>query len=176
MGCNASNIKVLVYYSHPVVPESKINVQMLEELAYFPSVTLRNLGQLYPDNTYTAEAISSEQAEVAAAHIIVFQFPINSYAVPYAMKDFMENVFKDGWCYGSNFALQGKKFAAVCTTNATSSEYAASSPVPIGVVTDPLYAFAKQCKMTTIEPLVIYAEQAENCKKVYSDYFEMKIE
>ncbi len=122
---------VLVLAAHPDLRLSRVNRRLLaaaqELVAAAPaqpggtSVELRDLYALYPD--YLID-VPAEQAAAARADLIVWQHPIQWYAMPPLMKLWVDEVLTLGWAYGrGGSALRGKDLWLVASTGGAESSY-----------------------------------------------------
>ena len=121
--------KVLIISGHPnLANDSFANKIIMEDLAkLLPDAILDDLGALYPD--YKID-VAAEQKKLAAADIIVLQFPIFWYSCPALLAKWLEDVFVRGFSHGSQGkALVGKKLVLSFTTGAPESAYGAAFPV-----------------------------------------------
>ena len=117
--------KVLVVSGHPRTGDDSVaNKTILEELAsLLPGVEIDHLDELYPDYVFDVEA---EQSKLAAADVIVLQYPLWWYGWPALLQKWMEDVFVRGFSHGSRgTALHGKKLIVSVTTGAGESYYSA---------------------------------------------------
>ena len=115
-------MNVLVIYSHTYHSRSYAGKAILEVLEAQPGITVRNLEELYPDNSPID--IAAEQAALVAADIIVFQHPLFWFATPALLKRYMDEVLQYGFAYGDDsFKLAGKKFVHSYTTGAAAEVY-----------------------------------------------------
>ena len=120
---------ILIISGHPALRDNsfanKIIMEDLEKL--LPEATFDCLSDLYPDYRIDVEA---EQKKLAAADIIVLQFPIFWYSMPALLAKWMEDVFVHGFSHGTTGkALVHKKLLLSFTTGAPESAYDASFPV-----------------------------------------------
>ena len=118
---------VLIVSGHPRTGDDSVaNKTILEELAVLlPDAEIDHLDELYPNYTFDVEA---EQAKLAAADVIVLQYPLWWYGWPALLQKWMEDVFVRGFSHGSRgTALHGKKLVVSVTTGAPQAYYAADS-------------------------------------------------
>ena len=117
--------KVLVVSGHPRTGDDSVaNKTILEKLSsLLPGVEIDHLDELYPDYVFDVEA---EQNKLAAADVIVLQYPLWWYGWPALLQKWMEDVFVRGFSHGSTgTALRGKKLVVSVTTGAGESYYSA---------------------------------------------------
>ena len=113
---------VLIISGHPDLKNSTANAAILAELAQkLPSAEIRKLDELYPDYQFD---VAAEQAALAKADVIIFQFPMHWYSVPGILKLYIDKIFLHGWAYGSKGkTLVGKKLIVSLTTGAPEKLY-----------------------------------------------------
>jgi len=113
-------MKVLIINGHPTMETSNANKAILEEVKrLLPEAEVSNLQALYPN--YQID-VAAEQAKLAKADVIVWQFPVNWYSLPALLKKWLDNVFSHGFAYGDN-KLMGKKLILSFTTGAPEEAY-----------------------------------------------------
>ena len=116
---------VLIVSGHPRLDDDSLaNKTIVEELAsLIPGTVVDQLDELYPD--YRID-VATEQAKLAAADVIVLQYPLWWYGWPALLQKWMEDVFVRGFSHGSSgTALRGKKLVVSVTTGAGESYYSA---------------------------------------------------
>ena len=114
---------VLIVSGHPRLGDDSVaNKKILEELtSLLPGVEIDHLDELYPDYVFDVEA---EQSKLAAADVIVLQYPLWWYGWPSLLQKWVEDVFVRGFSHGSTgTALRGKKLVVSLTTGAAESYY-----------------------------------------------------
>lgn len=89
--------KTLVIVVHPSITTSKINKAWAESLR--GHATLHYLYDAYPQGVPIN--VKAEQALVEQHDRIIFQFPLYWYAAPSLLKQWMDEVFLEGWAYGA---------------------------------------------------------------------------
>ena len=139
---------VLIISGHPDLKISTANRTILEALAKaLPAAEIRKLDELYPDYQFD---VAAEQAALAKAEVIVFQFPFHWYSAPGLLKLYIDKVFLHGWAYGmQGTALAGKKLILSATAGAPENLYRKDAsfrhePPEFGYY---LEQFAQLCKM-----------------------------
>ena len=118
---------VLIVSGHPRLDDDSLaNKTIVEELAsLIPGAVVDQLDELYPD--YRID-VATEQAKLAAADVIVLQYPLWWYGWPALLQKWMEDVFVRGFSHGSSGrALRGKKLVVSVTTGASQAYYAPDS-------------------------------------------------
>ena len=100
---------VLIVSGHPRLGDDSLaNKTIVEELtSLIPGAVVDQLDDLYPD--YRID-VAAEQAKLAAADVIVLQYPLWWYGWPSLLQKWVEDVFVRGFSHGSTgTALAGKK-------------------------------------------------------------------
>lgn len=114
-------MKTLLVAGHPDLSQSVVNAAILEELGRaFPDMTIRKLCEVAPDAAFD---ILAEQAALAEADLIIWQFPFHWYSLPWLMKKWLDEVFVHGFAHGSGAKLAGKKLLVSFTTGAPEAAY-----------------------------------------------------
>ena len=114
---------ILVLTAHPHREHSRVNRHLQSCAQALPAgrVQVRDLYALYPD--YLID-VPAEQAALAAARLVVWQFPLQWYSLPALLKLWLDEVFDFGWAYGpGGTALQGKDLWLVCSTGGSQAAY-----------------------------------------------------
>lgn len=113
---------VLIISGHPDLKQSIANQTILDEVqAALPSADIRRLDSRYPD--YRID-VAAEQQALAAADVIVWQFPFSWYSLPGLMKLWLDQVFVFGFAHGDGAVLGGKELIVSFTTGAPEAAYA----------------------------------------------------
>ena len=118
---------VLIVSGHPRLGDDSLaNKTIVEELtSLIPGAVVDQLDELYPD--YRID-VAAEQAKLAAADVIVLQYPLWWYGWPSLLQKWVEDVFVRGFSHGSSgTALHGKKLVVSVTTGASQAYYAPDS-------------------------------------------------
>ena len=112
---------VLVFHPH-LRDASKVNARLLAQLeaSGHRDVTVRDEYALYPDFRIDVPA---EQDALERTDHIVFQFPFYWYSCPALLKQWEDEVFRPGWCYGGGHALDGKTLRLVVTTGSEAAKF-----------------------------------------------------
>ena len=114
-------MKTLLIAGHPDLSQSVANATILEEAGKaLPDMTIRKLCEVAPDGRFD---VAAEQAALAGADLIVWQFPFHWYAMPWFMKQWLDEVFVFGFAYGTGAKLGGKKLLVSVTTGAPEAAY-----------------------------------------------------
>ena len=140
-------MKTLLVAGHPDLSQSIANAAILEELGRaFPDMEIRKLCEVAPDGKFN---IAAEQAALADADLIVWQFPFHWYALPWLMKKWLDEVFVHGFAHGTGAKLAGKKLLVSFTTGAPEAAYT-GQPGSVGDIREFVALFdaiAKVCGM-----------------------------
>lgn len=156
-------MKMLLIAGHPDLSRSVANAVILDELGRaFPDMTVRRLCEIAPDAKFD---IAAEQAALAEADLIVWQFPFHWYALPWNMKKWLDEVFVHGFAHGTGAKLAGKKLLVSFTTGAPEAAYTGQAG-SVGDIREFVAAFgsiAKVCGLDYLGPIwlngVSYASQ-----------------
>ncbi len=112
---------ILVLAAHPNWRDSRVNRRLVTAASATAGVHLQDLYGRYPD--YDID-VPAEQAQAAAASLIVLLHPIQWYSMPALLKLWLDEVLTYGWAYGpSGTALQGKDLWLVATTGGPEASY-----------------------------------------------------
>lgn len=102
-------MKTLVVVGHPDLSKSKINRSWVEGLKSYEGDDLRIhvlADVIKADKSFD---LASEQALLMQYDRIILQFPLYWYMVPGIMKEWMDTVWAEGWCYGDGGVhMEGK--------------------------------------------------------------------
>ena len=158
-------MKTLLIAGHPDLSQSVANATILKEVsAALPDITVRKLCEVAPDGRFD---VATEQAALAGADLIVWQFPFHWYAMPSFMKKWLDEVFVHGFAHGTGAKLAGKKLLVSVTTGAPEAAYTGGAG-SIGDIHDFVAAFesiAKVCGMEYMGAMWVngmsYAADAE---------------
>ena len=146
-------MKTLLVAGHPDLSQSVANAAILAEAATaLPDMTIRKLCEVAPDGKFD---VAAEQAALANADLIVWQFPFHWYAMPWNMKKWLDEVFVHGFAHGTGAKLAGKKLLVSFTTGAPEAAYT-GQPGSIGDIRAFVAAFesiAKVCGMDYLGPI-----------------------
>ena len=132
-------MKTLFVAGHPDLSRSVANAMILEEVAAaLPEITIRKLCETAPGGAFD---VAAEQAALADADLIVWQFPFHWYAMPWFMKKWLDEVFVHGFAHGTGAKLGGKKLLVSVTTGAPEAAYT-GGPGSVGDIRQFVAAFA----------------------------------
>ena len=145
--------KTLLIAGHPDLSRSIVNAAILDELGRaLPEMQIRKLCEVAPDALFD---IPAEQAALAGADLIVWQFPFHWYSLPWLMKKWLDEVFVHGFAHGSGAKLAGKKLLVSFTTGAPEAAYTGQEG-SIGDIRELVAWFgsiAKACGMDYFGPI-----------------------
>ena len=149
---------VLVLCAHPHLETSRVNRALLQAASMLKprDVEVRDLYALYPD--YLID-VAAEQARLAQARLVVWQHPIQWYAMPALMKLWIDEVLAFGWAYGpGGEALRGKDLWLVASTGGPETSYhpAAYNRYFFDAFLPPYEQTAALCGMRFTPPLVLH--------------------
>lgn len=116
---------VLMIVAHPYWPQSFANKAIVDEFRSLrPDAEVRNLFELYPDNSNID--VAAEQQALERADIVILQFPIMWYSCPSNLHRWMEEVLTYGFAYGPGGEhLKGKTLLLSFTSAGTPDKYSA---------------------------------------------------
>jgi glutathione-regulated potassium-efflux system ancillary protein KefF len=149
---------VLVLCAHPHLETSRVNRALLQAASMLKprDVEVRDLYALYPD--YLID-VAAEQARLAQARLVVWQHPIQWYAMPALMKLWIDEVLAFGWAYGpGGEALRGKDLWLVASTGGPEKSYhpAAYNRYFFDAFLPPYEQTAALCGMRFLPPLLLH--------------------
>jgi glutathione-regulated potassium-efflux system ancillary protein KefF len=149
--------EVLVLVAHPQIEHSRVTARLMRRAAGLgPGVEVRDLYALYPD--YWID-VPAEQAQLAAAGLIVWLHPIHWYGMPPLMKLWLDEVAAFGWAYGpGGTALRGKALWLVTSTGGPQSSYRPSghNRHAFQDFLPPYQQAAALCGLRWLPPLVLH--------------------
>jgi glutathione-regulated potassium-efflux system ancillary protein KefF len=152
----ARGAAIYVVAAHPHWTTSRVNGAVLQAVRGADDIVVNDLYASYPDYDIDVEL---EQARLAAARLVVLQFPVHWYAVPPLLKLWLDEVLTLGWAYGrAGTALHGKDLWLVASTGGPQDAYAAGgyNLRPIDDYLLPLRQVARLCGMRWLPPLVLH--------------------
>lgn len=159
-----SEPRILILVAHPELRHSRVNRRLMaaaETLALQAGDRIRvhDLYAAYPD--YTID-VPREQAQAAAADLVVWQHPIYWYSMPALMKLWLDEVLARGWAYGGGAALHGRHLWPVLSTGGPAEAYGPGgyNKLPFDTFLAPYRQTAALCGMRYVEPLVLHGAHA----------------
>ncbi|MDR0806452.1 MAG: glutathione-regulated potassium-efflux system ancillary protein KefG [Enterobacteriaceae bacterium] len=148
--------KVLILFAHPEPKRSVANKALLKVVRNLENVTVRDLYAYYPDFFIN---VHYEQQLLKEFDTIVFQFPIQTFACPALMKEWIDQVLSLRFA-GSDGAkaLAGKRLRLVVTAGFAEHSYQPNGMIGFALsdVLLPFRIMATTCHMQWVEPLMIY--------------------
>ncbi|WP_055325251.1 NAD(P)H-dependent oxidoreductase [Ralstonia solanacearum] len=151
-----SPLRILVIYAHPAQRRSRANKPLARMLAGLPGVAMHDLYWRYPEFDIDVRA---EQQAMEAADVVVFQFPVQWYATPSLLKEWLDVVLEMGWAYGpGGEALRGKHMLVLATTGGRAHAYSPDGVHghPFDLFLLPLQQTAALCGMHWLSPHVLH--------------------
>ncbi len=148
--------KVLVLFAHPRPDRSEVNLPLFETAQNVQGVTAVDLYARYPDFSID---VDSEQAQLIAHDVVVFQHPLYWYSAPSIMKEWQDLVLEHGFAYGLHGkALHGKTFMNAITAGAMSEAYSTEgmNHADLRSLLAPFEKTADLCGMRYLAPFVMY--------------------
>lgn len=148
--------RILVLYAHPAPHRSRIHRRMAEAAQSVAQVQVHDLYETYPDFDID---VQQEQALVAGADMVVFQYPIQWYSVPALLKEWIDVVLEHGWAYGpGGTALQKKDTWLATTTGGVQESYQEDGDHrhPFSAYLLPLQQTARLCGMRWLPPYILH--------------------
>ena len=146
-------MKTLLVAGHPDLSQSVVNAAILDEVARaLPGVPIRKRCETAPGGVFD---IPAEQAALAGADLIVWQFPYHWYSLPWLMKKWLDEVFVHGFAHGTGAKLAGKKLLVSFTTGAPEAAYTGQpgSVADIRELVSVFPAVAKACGLDYLAPM-----------------------
>ncbi len=155
--------KITVIASHPDPEKSLANRVILERFhELVPGADIVSLAQAYPDWRFD---VGKEQKRLVASDVIVFEFPVWWYAIPWTLQKYVTDVFAYDFAYGGRFALEGKRFILSFTCGGGEKSYTRDGlyHCTIDEIMLPVYATARYCKLNYLGNIVSYHMMPEDC-------------
>lgn len=146
-----------VLAAHPDWRESRVNRLLLQQARDLPGTVVQDLYAAYPD--YDID-VATEQANAAAAQLLVLLHPVQWYSMPALMKLWLDEVLRYGWAYGrSGNALRGKDLWLVASTGGPESSYHPQgyNRYFFDAFLPPYEQTAALCGMRFLPPLLLHA-------------------
>lgn len=113
---------ILIINGHPNVADSIANKFILEKVAKeLPEAEILTLCTEYPNGIFDVER---EQARLAHADVIVLEYPLYWYALPWLLQKYLEDTLTFGFAYGTDDTkLKGKKVISSFTCGSDDTQY-----------------------------------------------------
>jgi glutathione-regulated potassium-efflux system ancillary protein KefG len=128
----------------------------MEAVADAPSVTVRDLYELYPDFNVD---IAQEKELLVQHDVIVWQHPLYWYSAPPLLKQWIDMVLEFGWAYGpSGTALRDKWVFNVISSGGAEEAYqlGGKNRYPIQEYLRPFEQTARLCGMHFLPPFAVH--------------------
>ena len=117
----AATAPIYVLAAHPDWRESRVTRPLRDAAMGLTQVQVCDLYGRYPD--YHVDVVA-EQANLAAAQLVVLLHPIQWYSMPALQKLWLDDVLSHGWAYGhEGHALRGKDLWLVASTGGPEASY-----------------------------------------------------
>lgn len=164
---------VLVLFAHPALEKSRVGVRLAAAVEDLPGVTLHDLYEAYPDFDVD---VAREQELLAAADLVVMQYPFFWYSTPALLKQWEDLVLEHGWAYGTGGdALAGKALLSAITTGGREEAYCCegSNRFTMRELLTPLEQTAVLCGMRWLPPFVAHGTlgmSGEQMERHAADY------
>lgn len=114
--------KILIINGHPNARQSIANKYILEQVAKaLPQAEICTLSREYPNGVFD---IAREQQRLEQADVIVFEYPLYWYALPWLLQKYLEDTLTFGFAYGTDdIKLKGKKVISSFTCGSGEEQY-----------------------------------------------------
>ncbi|MCB6185120.1 NAD(P)H-dependent oxidoreductase [Leeia sp. TBRC 13508] len=169
--------KKLVIVAHPDLSVSRINSSLISSISGMDDVEVAKLYSKYPEEKLD---IVAEQKLIEQFDSIILQFPMQWYSCPSLLKKWIDDVFTDGWAYGSRYVLEGKQLSIAVTTWSKASDYQKEGRYrrTLEELTSPFEVLAFRINMKYGKPFFISGvgdiddDQLANYGRLYKEYLE----
>ena len=153
----ASRPGIYLLAAHPNWRESRVNRRARDAVSALAEVQVCDLYERYPD--YCVD-VTTEQARLAGASLVVLMHPIQWYSMPALQKLWLDDVLTYGWAYGvDGTALRGKDLWLVATTGGPESSFHPQNynRYFFDAFLPPYEQTAAVCGMRFLPPLILHA-------------------
>jgi len=148
--------RVLILFAHPRYEQSRAQRVLVEAVSDLPSVTFRDLYELYPDFNVDL----AQEKELLLQHdIIVWQHPFYWYSAPPLLKQWIDMVLEFGWAYGpGGTMLKGKWVCNVISSGGAQEAYqeGGRNRFSIREYLRPFEQTAHLCGMQFLPPFLVH--------------------
>jgi glutathione-regulated potassium-efflux system ancillary protein KefG len=147
--------KILILFAHPRFEHSIVNQALIKAVKNNPSVTFRDLYELYPDFDID---IKQEQELLLSHEVIIWQHPFYWYSCPPLLKQWLDLVLEFNWAYGpKGDALAGKTILSTITTGGAREAYRPEgrNRFQLKQLLSPFIQTAYLCKMRYLPPFAV---------------------
>jgi glutathione-regulated potassium-efflux system ancillary protein KefF len=144
-------MKTLLIIGHPKYNNSIANKTIAENIIKETKITYRNLSKLYPNYKIN---VKKEQSFLLKSDLLIFQFPIYWASMPAILKLWFDEVFTNGFAYGSSYQLKNKRVLVSVTLsgkNNTKSRLNVHEKILF-----PFKGISEFCKMKYLIPQILY--------------------
>ncbi|MCW3807375.1 NAD(P)H-dependent oxidoreductase [Plebeiibacterium marinum] len=164
----------LVIVTHPNIEGSVINSKWVNELGkHSEKIAIHSLYEKYPDLKID---VAAEQELLSKYDEIIFQFPLHWFNVPFALKQYMDQVLTYGWAFGlGGDNLKGKKVGFAVSTGGSQETY--ETMVSLEELLKPVYVSFQYCGCELLPTHRLYGanqgitnEFIESNAKEYADW------
>ena len=150
--------KTLILLFHPRFAHSKANRALCAAAATVPGVEIADLYACYPDGAIDVDA---EVRRLRDADRIVFQFPVQWYAMPALLKAWQDAVLTRMFYLAYDTegrTLEGKPLLVAATAGNVPQAYtpAGVNLFPLAELLRPLQATAHRCGLPWTEPFLLF--------------------
>ena len=109
-----------VILAHPNLEKSRANRILYQEIQQSQQIKISHLYAQYPN---FAIDVPKEQALIQQAKIVVFQFPVYWYSSPALLKEWIDQVFTEGFAYGDKGVMLKDKPLFLAVTLAAEASF-----------------------------------------------------
>jgi putative NADPH-quinone reductase len=144
-------MRTLLVIGHPAFNNSIASKTVAKTICKIDNVNCRNLIELYPSYKIN---VYEEQIILLNADLIIFQFPIYWASMPAILKLWIDEVFTNGFAFGSEYKLKGKKL--LVSTSLSGKNDIESNNNVLNKILFPFKGLTEFCKMEYITPFALY--------------------
>jgi glutathione-regulated potassium-efflux system ancillary protein KefG len=143
---------ILILYAHPNYQNSQTNKKLINGLEKIKNITINNLYQKYPNYNIN---IAVEQELLLQNDLIIFQFPYYWFNTTPLLKLFIDNVFEDGFAYGTNNKLKNKSLMCCITSGGSFERYSNDIGFSFNELLKPFEKTANYCGIKYLPPFIV---------------------
>ncbi|MHC1776696.1 MAG: NAD(P)H-dependent oxidoreductase [Lentimicrobium sp.] len=147
--------KILVLFAHPRYEHSVVNRALVNVEKVHPSVTFRDLYEIYPDFNIN---VREEQDLLLQHDVVIWHHPFYWYSSPPLLKQWIDLVLEFNWAYGPlGDKLSGKFIFNVITTGGAREAYQVEgrNRFTVNQLLTPFEQTSFLCKMTYLPPFAV---------------------
>lgn len=151
--------RLLVIAAHPALEQSRVNRALIATAQALPAPQRPQIHDLYARYPDFLIDVAAERAAVAAAEVLVWQFPFHWYGMPPLLKLWQDEVLGLGWAYGpGGQALRGKALWLVVSAGGREDSYqpGGHNRYPMEAFWPPYEQTAVLTGMQFLPPLVLF--------------------